>query len=104
MVLKHKQKYFFLAAFVLFAFLVYWLPRFLVSTLGEGSPWISYIYTYSLGGFVFTLSLIRLYSLTEKTQKKQNTPWVLALCFGIFWGLLIHGLWILFSISFPFKG
>ena len=84
---------------------VYFLPRFLVKTIGEQSPWISYIYTYGLGSFFFISSLILL--LNQKIhlrRRKQVKIFISIVTLMLLWGIVLHGSWIFLALKVPFKG
>ena len=83
----------------------YFFPRFLAQALGEGSPWISYFYTYGLGTLIFAMSSLWIFSRKYKyeSRKKEELFWLKALSFGLLFVFLLHGSWIFLSISYPFK-
>lgn len=103
--LKKGKGLFFFVFFLGFGFLAYWYPRFLVSLLGEKSVWISYSYTYGMGGFVFVSSLIWIFTIKKQDlRQKEELRWLLALLLGFFTMMAFHGLWTLWVSTLPFKG
>ena len=83
----------------------YWYPRFLVSFLGEKSSWISYLYTYGMGFIFFLLSVVWIFTRSEvdPMRKKSEIPWLIAICYGLVFMFLFHGLWIVIAETFPIK-
>ena len=83
---------------------VYFFPRLLVSRLGGDSPWLSYFYTYGMGGIVFGLSAIWIFSRKRAAlRRKEERLWLLAVLCGLSFSCLAHGLWIFLAVSFPVK-
>lgn len=97
----------FLLAFGVIVFLmalVYFTPRILVSQLGENSPWISYIYTYSLGACLYFSSVFWIFKHKKQpARQKEEVFWTLVLSSGFLFTFILHTVWIWFSVSFPFK-
>ena len=85
---------------------VYFWPRYLSETFGEQSPWISYLYTYGLGVLFFAFTTFWIFSLPSQNPKKrkQDTFWLVVLCGTLIFGITLHGLWIWFAVTYPFKG
>ena len=85
---------------------VYFWPRYLSQTLGEDSPWISYLYTYGLGALFFALTVLWIFSFPSgySEKRKQDGFWLFALCGALIFGMTLHGIWIYLSVSLPFKG
>ena len=89
-----------------FIALVYFWPRYLSETLGEQSPWISYLYTYGLGVlfFIFTTFWIFSFPRLNPERRKRDRFWLFVLSGTLVFGMTLHGLWIWVAISYPFKG
>ncbi|MDE0092695.1 MAG: hypothetical protein OXN83_05380 [Oligoflexia bacterium] len=82
----------------------YTYPRFLVSKLGENSPWVSYFYTYGMGFIVFSSSLILIFTRRiDPLRRKQEFYWLIAVVIGFLLMFFCHGLWIYSAIHFPTK-
>ncbi|MCZ0932722.1 MAG: hypothetical protein OXJ52_06195 [Oligoflexia bacterium] len=82
----------------------YTYPRFLVSQLGENSPWISYLYTYGMGFIVFSSSLIFIFTRQiDPQRRKQEFYWLIAIACGFLLMFFCQGLWIYSAIHFPVK-
>ena len=82
----------------------YFYPRFLVSQLGENSPWISYLYTYGMGFIVFAGSLIFIFTRKiDSERRKEEFYWMIAIVSGFLFMFFCHGLWIYSAIHFPIK-
>lgn len=98
----------FISLFILFLVFSYSyvFPRFLVSLLGEKSPWISYLYTYGMGLVFFLLSVIWIFTRTEVNPDRRQMEWFwfLAIFSGFLFMFCLHGLWIFISVGYPFKG
>lgn len=93
-----------LAAFGFFLFFSYWYPRFLTATLGEKSVWISYLYTYGMGGIVFSSSLIWIFTRKKNPlRQKEELQWLIAILLGFLLIFSMHGLWIYLASVFPIK-
>ena len=94
----------FLAVFTFFIYFAYWYPRFLASVLGEKSVWISYLYTYGIGGIVFASSLIWIFTRKKNPlRQKEELQWLAAILLGFFFIFSLHGLWIYLASVFPIK-
>jgi len=90
--------------FTTFIFFAYWYPRFLVSVFGEKSVWISYLYTYGMGGIVFGSSLIWIFNRKKNPfRQKEEFRWLLAILLGFLFVFSFHGLWIYLAKVFPIK-
>ncbi|MCY4513090.1 MAG: hypothetical protein OXB86_05325 [Bdellovibrionales bacterium] len=85
---------------------VYFWPRYLSEILGEQSPWISYLYTYGLGVLFFAFTTFWIFFSPSRNPKKrkQDTFWLFVLCGTLIYGMALHGFWIWFAVSYPFKG
>ena len=82
----------------------YIYPRFLVSQLGENSPWVSYLYTYGMGFIVFAGSLFFIFTRKIDSQRrKEEFFWLIAIASGFLFMFVCHGLWIYSAIRFPVK-
>lgn len=80
--------------------IIYYLPRFLIDTLGPENPWTSFFYMYSLGGLVFLIGLnIILKSKACNLNLKSDRIWLRATILGFFYFLSLHGIWIYFSLN-----
>ncbi len=113
MITKNIQnKLFFLAVLLLFFVigLVYYYPRYLVEILGEKSPWLSYLYTYGMGGLFFSFSLLFIFPESKNLIRKNffvMKPRQVLLLFLyllviiFFVQLYKNGLWILLSLFLP---
>ena len=94
----------FLAVFISFILFAYWYPRFLVSTLGEKNVWISYLYTYGMGGIVFASSLIWIFTRKKNPlRQKEELQWLAAILLGFLFIFSLHGLWIYLASVFSIK-
>ena len=94
----------FLTAFTFYIFFSYWYPRFLVLTLGEKNIWISYLYTYGMGGIVFVASLIWIFTRKkDPLRQKEEFKWLIAILLGFLFLFFMQGLWIYLANSFPIK-
>ena len=95
----------FLASAGLFAGFAYAWPRFLVLLLGEQSPWISWLYTYGMGLIVFLINTVWIFTRkeTQKARRKRELKWLIALCLGLAFMFLFHGLWIFTGVYLPQK-
>lgn len=91
---------------LIFIATVYFWPRYLSETFGPQSPWISYCYTYGLGVLFFAFTTFWIFSSPSRNPKKrkQDTFWLFVLCGTLIYGMTLHGLWIWFAVSYPFKG
>jgi len=83
---------------------VYVYPRMLISTLGESSPWTSYLYMYGLGLVVFVMGL----TLIRKTGalvpgRGKDTMWWRILIGGYLLFFTLHGLWVSLAVFLPVK-
>ena len=82
----------------------YAYPRFLISQLGENSPWISYLYTYGMGLIIFVGSLVFIFTRQIDLQRrKEEFYWLFAIVCGFLFMFLCHGLWIYLAVHFPIK-
>ena len=81
---------------------VYGVPRGIVFFLGESHPFSGYLYSYILGSIFFILMMSLIVSV--EGSKKDTRFWIRVLTAGLCWGVIFHGAWIWFSITYPFKG
>ena len=83
----------------------YWYPRFLVSLLGEKSPWISYSYTYGMGLVFFLLSVFWIFTRAgvDPMRRKLEIQWLIAIICGLLFMFFLQGLWIFTADNFPIK-
>ena len=88
-----------------FISLTYFLPRFLVTTLGEHNPWISYLYTYIIGTVFYITSVFFIFTRkVHPRRRKQVNTFIIILTALLLWGICLHGSWIYLALAFPFKG
>lgn len=89
-----------------FIAMVYFWPRYLMGTLGEQNPWISYLYTYGLGVLFFAFTTVWIFSFPSLNpdRRKRDLFWLFVFCGTLIFGITLHGLWIWAAISYPFKG
>ncbi len=84
--------------------IIYFYPRYLIKSFGEGSPWLGYLYTYGIGGIFFILSVLWIFTRQKSSlRKREEFFWLLIVVCGLIFSFLMHGLWILLSLSFPMK-
>ena len=91
---------------LMFIAAVYFWPRYLSETLGEKNPWMSYLYTYGLGILFFAFTVFWIFSSPSPNPKKQKQDrfWLFVFCGALGFGITLHGVWIWFAVSYPFKG
>ena len=88
----------------IFTAFAYFYPRFLVSSLGESSPWISYLYTYGMGFIFFSSSLIFIFTRSiQDLRRRREFYWLIVISVGFVFMFFCHGLWIYLAIHFPIK-
>ena len=93
-----------LTGFSFFMFFSYWYPRFLATTFGEKNIWVSYLYTYGMGGLVFSSSLFWIFTRKKNpARQKEEIRWLIVILLGFFCIFSIHGLCIYFASVFPIK-
>jgi len=93
-----------LVAFLVLVF-VFVFPRLLISILGAGSPWTSYLYQYGLGAITFLIgiNLIRR-SGSCQLGRGSDSLWFRWIIIGFFIFAIVHLVWILLALSIPVKG
>lgn len=85
--------------------MVYIYPRFLVSRLGEASPWTSYLYQYGFGLVVFLIGIILiLRSGACRFGRGHDTFWFGVLIVGFLVFSIGHAVWIWAALSMPYLG
>jgi len=84
---------------------VFVFPRFLISVLGPGNPWTSYLYQYGLGlvAFMIGIKLIRRTG-SYKKGRGHDDFWFKWLIGGFIFFAVLHAVWILLALYLPFKG
>ena len=101
---KIKPVLYFFSMLIPIVLTIYYYPRYLVKTFGENSPWLGYLYTYGIGGILFILSLLWIFTRPkDRLRKREELLWLLAISFGLIFSFSLHGLWILLSLSTPIK-
>ncbi len=93
---------FILVAILIFVFA---FPRILISVLGPGDPWTSYLYQYGFGSIVFLIGIV----LIRKTgacvfDRGSDKFWFKWLIAGFFFFAILHAVWILLAVYLPVKG
>ena len=84
---------------------VFAFPRILITVLGPGDPWTSYLYQYGLGSIVFLVGI----TLIRRTgscvlDRGSDKFWFKWLIFGFFFFAILHAVWILLALYLPYKG
>jgi hypothetical protein len=89
--------------FILIFIFVY--PRLLISWLGAGNAWTSYLYQDGLGlvDFLIGIDLIKKTGAYKKGRGHDDF-WFKWLIFGFFFFAILHAVWILLALHLPFKG
>ncbi|MGI9549359.1 MAG: hypothetical protein ACR2M7_05260 [Bdellovibrionales bacterium] len=100
--LKHFSYTFLMVTFV--TAVIYYYPRYLVQTLGDKSPWLGFLYTYGLGFFLSSLSVLLIFTQKKSLlRKKEENLWLMILFLGLLFYFLMQGFWIMWAIKFPLK-
>ena len=102
-----KKKNSSLKVIIILAILVFIFvfPRILISTLGAGSPWTSYLYQYGLGAVTFLIGInLILKSGSCQLDRKRDRFWFKWIITGFFLFAIVHLVWILLALYIPVKG
>ncbi len=84
---------------------VFVFPRILISTLGAGSPWTSYLYQYGLGAVTFIIGIILIRkSGSCQLGRGSDSMWFRWIIVGFFLFAIVHLVWIILALSIPVKG
>jgi len=77
----------------------FFLPRWIITYLGESHFLSSYLYLYISGLPFFILGIYALvHSKAVNLKLIGETKWLLLFIFGLLWYIIFHGLWILIAI------
>jgi len=80
-------------------------PRFLVNAFGLDSPWTSYLYMYGFGFVTFAIGIaLILRKGSCQFGRGSDTFWFKVLIFGFVFFASLHGIWIILSLTIPYKG
>jgi membrane protease YdiL (CAAX protease family) len=90
---------------ILLLVFIFVFPRILISTMGAGSPWTSYLYQYGLGAITFLIGI----NLIKKSGSCQpgrgrDSLWFRWIIIGFFLFAIVHLVWIILALSIPVKG
>lgn len=92
----------FIIALLVFVFV---FPRILISQLGSGNPWTSYLYQYGFGAIVFLIGInLIIRSGACQLSRVRDKYWFKWIIFGFFVFAITHLVWILLAIHIPVKG
>lgn len=80
-------------------------PRWLLYTLGEGSPWLPFGYLYGNGLVVFALGMtVILRTGACRPGRGHDRFWFGMLLAGFVFFAALHAAWILAATGLPVKG
>ena len=84
---------------------IYSYPRWIISKLGESSPWTSYLYQYGFGLVFFLMGIyLILKSGACKLGRGRDSFWLKVLFGGFIFFASAHALWIMASLNIPYLG
>ncbi len=84
---------------------VFVFPRILISKLGPGNPWTSYLYQYGFGSITFIIGIILILRTKAcKFNRGSDKIWFKWLIAGFIFFATVHAVWILLALYMPYKG
>ena len=83
----------------------YSYPRALISTLGEGNPWTSYLYQYTFGLLFFSLGIFMVLRTKACIPRRgRDGKWLKFLVGGFIFFASLHAIWVALALYIPVKG
>ena len=86
-------------------FLMWGIPRLVVSLVGIDGHWAPFLYQYLLGGLVFVIGLwiIRRSGACDFDRPGERR-WFYLLIFGYAWYAAMHGIVTWLAVAVPYRG
>lgn len=105
MATKAKSLQSFLISTTLLFIFIFSYPRILLMYFTQENPWMNYLYMYGFGLVFFCIGIwLILKSKACQLGRGRDSLWFKALIAGFIFFASLHGLWIYFALTMPYKG